>query len=168
MTDLQINSEIIKVTADGAVGGTEELRSRKGGYTLSIPRYLNCIKVTAIDSEAFSSKEGEKSYSFTSLILPDSLSKIGEKAFMSCTGLTSVTAPNGVSTIGDYAFADCRNLKSFTFGDGITSIGKGAFSSCSSLAEVKMKDNVRSIGDETFKDCTNLTSVTLSRSLESI
>ena len=36
-----------------------------------------------------------------------SVTKIGDKALRSCTGLTSVTIPNSVTSIGYWAFCDC-------------------------------------------------------------
>ena len=46
----------------------------------------------------------------TSIIIPDSVTSIGNYAFYNCTGLTSVTIPDGVTSIGDYAFWDCNKL----------------------------------------------------------
>ena len=77
----KITSTLLEMTASGAVKGTEALRAMKGSYTLEIPRFLNGEKVKAIEKEAFSSNEGEKAYSFDKLVLPDTLSSIGEKAF---------------------------------------------------------------------------------------
>ena len=40
----------------------------------------------------------------TNLIIPNSVTSIGEEAFYGCSGLTSVTIPNSVTSIGDNAF----------------------------------------------------------------
>jgi len=50
-----------------------------------------------------------------SVIIPDSVTTIGERAFSSCTNLQSVTIPDSVTTIGDYAFYECTNLQSVIF-----------------------------------------------------
>jgi hypothetical protein len=47
--------------------------------------------------------------------IPDSVTTIGDSAFISCTSLTNVTIPNSVTTIGDSAFISCSNLASITF-----------------------------------------------------
>ena len=69
-------------------------------------------------------------------IIPNSVTNIGEGAFMYCNDLVSVTIPNSVISIGSYAFYGCRGLNSVTIGSGITDIYHCAFSSCRSLTDV--------------------------------
>ena len=38
-------------------------------------------------------------------IIPEGTEHIGDKAFYSCSGLTSVVIPNSVTSIGEYAFS---------------------------------------------------------------
>lgn len=162
----KIYSDKLSITDDGTVTGTDSLKSFTG--TLSIPRYLNEIKVKAIGNEAFAAKEGEKAYSFTKLILPDTITSIGEKAFMNCTELVEVSLPRGVSELSDYIFAGCKNLKLFVSPDGITSIGKNAFDGCSNLVSVILSKNLKTIGDEAFRSCIKLPNIFIPRSVTSI
>ena len=64
------------------------------------------------------------------IIIPDSVTSIGDNAFAWCTGLTSVTIPNSVTSIGDEAFSGCSGLTSVTIPNSVTSIGDEAFSGC--------------------------------------
>ena len=48
----------------------------------------------------------------TELVVPDSVTSIGDYAFHNCSGLTSVTIPNSVTLIGSYAFYQCSSLTS--------------------------------------------------------
>ena len=162
----KIYSDKLSITDDGTVTGTDSLKSFTG--TLSIPRYLNEIKVKAIGNEAFAAKEGKKAYSFTKLILPDTITSIGEKAFMNCTELVEVSLPRGVSELSDYIFAGCKNLKLFVSPDGITSIGKNAFDGCSNLVAVNLSKNLKTIGDEAFRSCIKLPNIFIPRSVTSI
>ena len=70
------------------------------------------------------------------IVIPDSVTSIGEGAFLDCSNLTSVTIGNGVASIDEYAFYSCGSLTSVTIGNGITSIGSTAFSDCNKLIEV--------------------------------
>ena len=63
----------------------------------------------------------------TNLIIPNSVTSIGDRAFYNCSGLTSVTIPNSVTSIGRSAFPYCSSLTSVTIGSGVTSIGDNAF-----------------------------------------
>ena len=55
--------------------------------------------------------------SLTSVIIPDSVTSIGENAFDGCSGLTSATIGNSVTSIGYEAFRDCTSLKNITIPD---------------------------------------------------
>ena len=45
-----------------------------------------------------------------SVVMPSSVTSIGQSAFYGCSSLTSITIPNGVTSIGDNAFYDCSSL----------------------------------------------------------
>ena len=104
----------------------------------------------------------------TNLIIPNSVTSIGDYAFYGCSGLTSVTIPNSVTSIGDYAFYGCSGLTSVTIPNSVTSIGNCAFSGCSGLTSVTIPNSVTSIGNYAFSGCSGLTSVTIPNSVTSI
>ncbi|MDR0448037.1 MAG: leucine-rich repeat domain-containing protein, partial [Treponema sp.] len=59
--------------------------------------------------------------------IPNTVTSIGEGAFVNCSNLESIAIPDSVTTIGNYAFQQ-SGLKSITIGSGIKSIGGMAFS----------------------------------------
>jgi len=115
---------------------------------------------------------GEKAFygchSLTSVSIPDSVTSIGSSAFYYCSSLTSITIPDSVTSIGDSAFSGCSGLTSVTIPGSVTSIGDSAFYYCSSLTSVTIPGSVTSIGDYAFGGCSSLTSVSIPDSVTSI
>lgn len=80
--------------------------------------------VTAIDKMAFSGCH------ITSIIIPNSVTSIGDEAFGACQDLTSISIPNGVTSIASRTFDHCIKLTSITIPNSIVSIGECAFYNC--------------------------------------
>jgi hypothetical protein len=118
----------------------------------TIPDTINGLPVSSIGTNAFLYS------SLTSVMIPNSVTSIGDGAFYHCTSLSSVTISNGVTSIGNDAFYDCTSLTNITIPNSVTSIGSGAFSSCSSLTGVYFKGNAPSLGGSSvFTGITNAT-----------
>ncbi len=126
--------------------------------------------------------------SVTNLILPATITAIGDGALMSAS-ITSITIPASVHTIGKGAFADCRSLASVTVPATVTSVGShifdgctalkdvtwsadhipaSAFAECSNLSNVTLGENVNEIGDYAFAGCTSLSTLVFPSRLTSI
>ena len=94
-----------------------------------------------------------------------SVTKIGDNAFKSCSGLTSVEIPANITSIGANAFDGCSGLTSVKINAGVTSIGNYAFQNCTALTSIEIPNSVTSLGTATtgsvFFGCTSLTRVTL-------
>ena len=76
------------------------------------------------------------------IVIPDSVTSIGDYAFRGCSGLTSVTIGDSVKSIGSYAFYYCSGLTSITIPDSVTSIGQSAFEGCSGLTSIHYTGDV--------------------------
>ena len=104
----------------------------------------------------------------TSYCIPDSVTTIGDRAFLSCSRLTSLTIPNSVTSISNNAFSGCSSLTSLTIPASVSSIGDSAFENCRSLTSLTIPASVSSIGDNAFENCRSLTSLTISNSVTAI
>ena len=103
--------------------------------------------------------------SLTSLVIPDSVTNIGDYAFSGCSSLSSVVIPDSVSCIGSGAFKNCSSLSSLVIPDCVTSIGNYAFAYCKSLTDIVIPNSVTSIGDNAFRHCSSLSSVVIPESV---
>ena len=71
----------------------------------------------------------------TSITIPNSVTRFGERAFFNCTSLTSITIPNNnyFDGIALYTFANCTSLTSITLPRKIIALEDGAFYGCTAL-----------------------------------
>lgn len=90
---------------------------------------------TEIEEYAFFNKDA-----LTNIVIPDSVTEIGEWAFK-CCGLTSVVIPDSVTKIGNDAFSDCCALTSVVISNSVTKIGYNAFSDCQALTSIKVAED---------------------------
>ena len=84
--------------------------------------------------------------------------QIGRGVF-SHKDVVSVIMPESVIAIDDKAFSGCSNLTSVVIGENVTSIGEFAFYYCSRLTSIIIPEKVAAIGGYAFNDCSKLTSV---------
>ncbi|MCD8012510.1 MAG: leucine-rich repeat protein, partial [Lachnospiraceae bacterium] len=109
-----------------------------------------------------------RSYSLTSVSIPDTVVQIGDSAFSDCRGLTEISIPASVTSIGDYAFSYNTSLTSLVIPDGVTSIGERAFSFCGNLQSVTVPASVTDMGEGIFAYCYDLTDVVLKDGITSL
>ena len=150
----------------------------EGEYTVSgigtctdteilIPTTYNDLPVVSVEASAFLNNTA-----ITSVVLPDGITSIGEKAFNGCESLTSVLFGKNsqLSSIGPGAFNYCYSLESITIPESVTNIGSEAFNYCCGLRSVTFGENsqLTSIGDYAFLGCYSLESITIPASVTSI
>ena len=125
------------------------------------------------------------------LVLPNTITKIGDYAFVYCDGLIEVVIPESVTVIGTGAFTGCKNLERAILPKNLTVLGAAAFNGCNKLkdigsipggiseiyditfngcglTEITIPGNIKKIGYSAFAFCNNLTTVTLLEGIETI
>ena len=127
--------------------------SKDGRKLLKVPREL---------SGAYSVKEGTRVIcncaffccrSLSDIVIPSSVTSIGNRAFLSCLSLSKIVIPSSVTSIGDSAFLWCRSLSDIIIPSSVTSIGVSAFRCCDSLSKIVISSSVTSIGKGAFCYC---------------
>ncbi len=119
-------------------------------------------------------------------VIPQSVTAIGESAFVNCYLLDNVTLHEGIESIGNAAFAAIRQkeftlpstLKTCTrpfsgsekiiFAEGTVNIPVDCLSGASYLKEIVLPDTVKTIGQKAFYFTTSLRSIKLNDGLEDI
>ena len=134
----------------GAFSNCESLKEFKGKFAADNGR---CLIVDGV-LNSFAIGCGATEYT-----IPNSVTTIGNYAFVACDSLTCVTIGDSVTTIGEGAFARCTSLTNVTIPDSVTTIGSSAFWVCNSLTSVTIPDSITTIGYLAFADCESLTSV---------
>lgn len=152
--------------------------------TVEIPAEIGGKPVTEIAAEAF-----KYCYADT-VLLPDTVKRIGARAFEGCAYLKSVTVPQACVSIGENAFAGCEMLETVTLPDTVQEIGAGAFDGTPYLnaqtgdavilgsgilyayrgtnAAYAVPEQVRIIGAGAFANAETLTKITIPAGVQQI
>lgn len=101
-----------------------------------------------------------------SIVLPNSLTTIGNSAFYGCTLLKKLDVPMGIvnigtGSLGGSVFYNCTSLESITIPAGITKIFDSNFYNCNNLKAISIPAGVTEIGINAFYKCSKLSSVTI-------
>ena len=104
----------------------------------------------------------------TDIVIPESVTIIGDNAFKGCNSITSISIPDGVEQINKSAFMNCESLASVRFPESLTVVGDSAFEGCKRLIEVLLPESVKTIGTKAFYYCLNMETITIPNGLESV
>ena len=89
------------------------------------------------------------------LVIPNSVTSIGNYAFSGCTGFTNLTMGSSVTTIGSRAFENCSGFTgNLSIPEGVETIGERAFVNCSGFSgTLTIPTTITSIGNCAFNYC---------------
>lgn len=119
-----------------------------------IPETVNGITVKSIADELFRVTDYTE-YGFRTVQLPDTLERIGDQAFAGNVLLESIVIPASVTEIGESAFNSCSELSSIQFAGGGSApltVGVSAFEG-TSATDVTIPDRMTEIPRYCFADC---------------
>ena len=160
------NKNKTEATIDGFVDNVDEVIEKYNldsnvKYDVVIPNRIDDKPVTTIGDSAFMAFMNNQ---LTSVVIPDSVTTIGDYAF-AYNQLTSVVIPDSVTTIGSVAFA-YNKLTSVIIPDSVTTIEYRVFFH-NQLTSVDIPDSVTTIGADAFR-WSQLTSVVIPDSVTTI
>ena len=193
-SSVKIGDEV-ETIGDYAFYGCSSLKSLTiGNYVTSIGSnaFYNCSGLTSIiigsRNSVYDSRDNCNAIIETAsntlitgcntTLIPNSVSSIGDYAFLDCTGLTSITIPKSVTLIGWDAFYGCSGLTSIIVENGNTKYDSR--DNCNAIINTAtntlmygskntvIPNNVISIGSNAFRGLSGLTEVTIPSSITSI
>lgn len=143
LTSLTIPASVISIEID-AFNYCERLTSlivEKGNPVFDSRDNCNAV-IRTINNELVVGCNGT--------VIPETVTSIGEHAFLFCYDITEIAIPQSVKYIGEGAFQQCRYLTEIDIPSGVTSIEPYTFYGCQSLTSVILPESLTSIGTEAF------------------
>lgn len=148
VVDLRFNESERTYTVVGLLDGA--------GSKVVIPAKYKDFPIVEIAPSAFRGNT-----TVTNVVIPDSVTTIGEHAFAECTALVSIKIPNSVKSVGKNAFANCLSLTRATVGTAVKELSYEMFYNCRKLTEVSLPQGMKKIGSRAFANCSALATLTL-------
>ena len=165
LTSLTVYSENLN---DGALSQqTSFLRAGSAdGFTITF-----ADGVTRIPGKIFTSVNDDAGHgawcNVTKIVIADSVTEIGNKAFFACADLREIEGAKGVKTLGELAFK-YTGLTAISGMDSLETIGESCFACMPSLKTVELGDSLKTIGSSAFGSDTALETAVLPKNLETI
>ncbi len=174
----------------GQISGGIEITGYTGSETaVEIPSTIDGYKVLSIGENALKGKD------IKSVVIPQGIKEIDDKAFYNCTSLDTITLPSSLEIMGDNAFSytaissvtipskvtkcghttskncsvfyGCSDLEEVTFASGIQTIPSTVLWGVSSVKRITLPPTVTCIGDRAFSE-TGIQTISLPDRLKEI
>ena len=142
------------------------------GGILEVPEMIDGLKVKGLDKGIFQGRN------FSEIMLPDTLTSIGDEAFRDCFELESIHIPASVTYIGEFAFENCWKLKNLSVAvdnpnyksenQVIYSKDSSVLVACPVAKEIEIPSTVTKIGDSAFSGNVNIEHVVIPESVSEL
>ena len=135
-------------------------------YELRVPRFSpEGQAVVAVADRAF-----EGNTALRRVVLPASVTTIGERAFGFCTALESVefAKRSCLQAIGKRAFIGCESLTNMALPDSVRECGVKAFAHCTALESIRLGARMTTLANGILEGCRSLSDVTLPAGLVTV
>ena len=144
-TEINIPDKIddvdVEVIAEGAFYG-------KGLTSVRLPNTLTTIEAGAFSGTDPSNPSEGTSNNLTEVKIPEGVTTIGVAAFQ-FNSLETVVLPTTLTSLGNYAFYNNPTLVSAYIPEGLTTIGESTFQNCGLLG-IEIPSTITTIGDNAF------------------
>lgn len=140
----------------------KELKVLSGMVKMGSEVCSNCSSLKEVytcDGIQILAKRSFQNTSIEDISLPDSITSIGDEAFINCEKLKTINLPKNLEYISSKMLADCPKLETINIPETVTDIFDEAFSGCVSLKAITCPSSVEAIWISAFKGCSSLKKV---------
>lgn len=151
LKEIEISNEVTSI-GDGAFSSCFKLEKvnlpiNKSYKSISNNLFDYCVSLKEID-------------------IPENVESIESKAFIN-SGLTKIIMPNSITSIGEAAFYGCRGITTIILSENITKIPLDCFSNVN-ITEINIPEGVTEISTRAFANCGKLKTVILPSTITKI
>ena len=118
--------------------------------------------VVSLGDNAFNNRDIE------SIVLPETITTIGNWVFTECYSLKKITIPDSVTSIGSGLCSLCYNLEEVILSNNLNNISSLSFNKCEALESIEIPQNVNKINSHAFTNCTKLKEIRILGDINSI
>ena len=104
--------------------------------------------------------ENAKSNNVEKIIIPESVTEIGDRAFEFCFGLKKLTIKGHVETLKENTFYRCEKLQTVEITGSVKHIERSVFYYAYELSDVSLPASLATISDAVFYYCGKLENIT--------
>ncbi len=162
--EIPVVEEIMETTVEMVAKEEIEVAASAGDFVITdgvLTAYTGSETVIVIPDSV--TEIGENAFSFnttiTEVTLSSAVTQISESAFYKCTALTKVTLNEGLIYIKSFAFDCCTALQEIIFPSTLRYVEMGAFRWCNSLENVSFNEGLLDIGSLGFAHCQKLSEI---------
>lgn len=124
--------------------------------------------ITAVAADTFSAESNEMNKDIQTVKFSDSITSIGDRAFLGCVKLRDLSLPEHLNELGESAFEGCNSIRVPKFPNNLATIGARVFAECKEITHIDLGAETLSIGKEAFKGCKSMTYAKLPKKLSEI
>jgi hypothetical protein len=141
----------IGLSAFEGCSGLKDITLPKNKLAVEGRVFKGCVSLRSIDlPKRICALSRDFAYGGGGLEIKEILSpEIAFGLFENCKSLVSVVIPEGITSIDEKAFAGCANLKEISFPKSLVKAGRGSFSGCKKLCGEK-REEINRFGKEAF------------------
>lgn len=128
-----------------------------GNSNFAFYKYLTAVTFSStvknIGNASFYKCSGVREWNF-----PSGLISIRDYTFYGCSGFTgSLILPDTVTSLGQFCFTNCSRFSTLHISTGLTTIPTNCFQNCGGITGLTVPSNITKIVDYAFTNCSGIT-----------